>query len=427
VSDEPATAKYLRSLHFAVALFHGEQLIHPENLWETAFVSGALYLIFVGNAWLVSTITTAMTHLEILSTRRTAMVSALDRWLFDNNVSYELAVKVQRSAKKCLEEEERNLPEANIALLQMISDPLRMELHFEIHSAIMFQHPFFLSYNHVNPGAIKNVCHTSVSSLKVAAEDVVFSEMEQPANPRIFFVIDGVLKYSKPSQSEDEIREVKSGVWIGEALLWTEDWLHVGTLTAVTDSQLLAVEVKGMHDHIANFGTSHARHFAKLFTDNLNALASQDLSDIGNYNAELGQLMLKVFGKDWLLVRNQEQAKIDYEAAAARSQTPLGRISAKVAATPSGNAMMNTGRRISDSSRRISDTVARRISGRRDSRVSQTSGEISMMSSQLDERRASGDTLGSLRRNSQSSSEHSKSSKNQVLPIEPADKDFLSD
>jgi len=423
VNREPVSARYLHSLHFAVALFHGEQIIFPENLFETGFISCVLYLIFVWNAWLVSTITTAMTHLEIISTRKTGMMSALERWLHDNNVSYELTLKVQRSAKKCLQQEERNVPEANIALLQMISDPLRLELHYEIHSAIIFLHPFFLCYNSINPGAIKNICHTSVSSLKVAAEDVVFSEMEQAAVPRILFVIDGALQYSKPSQGES-LCEIAYGNWMGEALLWTEDWLHVGTARALTDCRLLAVEVKGVYDHVAYFGTNHARHFAQLFTTELNELPSEQLSDVGRYTAVLGSQMMKVFGTDWLFLRTAEQAKIDFESS--NTTSGLKRLSQKVQATHSGNAISNAGRRISDTSRRISDTssriagtMARRISGHG---LSSPSADNSVHSFNRQEARpasgASAEELGLSQQSASSRPAPRHSEKLQVVPID---------
>eukprot|EP00441_Pelagodinium_beii_P008931 CAMPEP_0197699586 /NCGR_PEP_ID=MMETSP1338-20131121/120810_1 /TAXON_ID=43686 ORGANISM="Pelagodinium beii, Strain RCC1491" /NCGR_SAMPLE_ID=MMETSP1338 /ASSEMBLY_ACC=CAM_ASM_000754 /LENGTH=143 /DNA_ID=CAMNT_0043283093 /DNA_START=46 /DNA_END=474 /DNA_ORIENTATION=- len=112
--DVPWFYRYMKCLHFSVALFQGELVMHPQNIQETAYFSAISFVIFVGNVWLVSTITTALTRIEIVSTRRTAMSQSLDRWITENNVSHELALKVQRSARKAVDDKEKNLPESNI-------------------------------------------------------------------------------------------------------------------------------------------------------------------------------------------------------------------------------------------------------------------------------------------------------------------------
>merc|ERR1712176_322185 len=114
-----------------------------------------------------------------------------------------MGMKVQRNAKHALVEQERNSEEANIELLQIISDPLMMELHYEIYMPVLAVHPWFRCYNEVNPACLRKVCHTAVSLLSVSKGDIIFHDLETPNNPQMLFVIKGQLEYLQGSDSLD--------------------------------------------------------------------------------------------------------------------------------------------------------------------------------------------------------------------------------
>merc|ERR1711920_831074 len=93
--------------------------------------------------WLVSSMTTALTRLQIISSRQSSQMSALSRFLSDKGISQDLALKLQRSAQHALREQTRNAPEESIELLALISGPLLQELHFEMRFPVLNTHPLF--------------------------------------------------------------------------------------------------------------------------------------------------------------------------------------------------------------------------------------------------------------------------------------------
>eukprot|EP00931_Biecheleriopsis_adriatica_P048316 TRINITY_DN27915_c0_g1_i3.p1 TRINITY_DN27915_c0_g1~~TRINITY_DN27915_c0_g1_i3.p1 ORF type:complete len:942 (+),score=174.95 TRINITY_DN27915_c0_g1_i3:207-3032(+) len=350
VIDEPAHLQYLRSIHSSIALFHGEQLERYMNSEEVLFMTFVTYFIFVGNAWLVSVITTAMTRLEIVSTRRSQMLNELDRWIYEANLSYELAFKVQRSAKKGMDEMEKNVPEEKIQLLHVISDPLRMEAHFEIYSRVLFMHPFFACYARVNPGGVRQVCHKAVSQIKVSNGDVIFHEKEQATEPFLYFVVSGQLKYSKPSEAGDEPVKVGVDNWLAEGMLWLDEWIHVGTLKAEGDCLLLAVDCKKIQDFFSSMQSGHARLYGELFTDAINESKTKgELTDVGEYTIELGRMLNQVFAEDWQPLKGKYQAKLGLPQQATLGATfgRLSRLSSRKSQSVAGQSESAASSRVS--------------------------------------------------------------------------------
>jgi len=300
----PTSTIYIRSLHFAVSLFHGEVTIAPRNDTEFIVLALLLYTIFCTNVWLLSTITTGLTRLELISTRRTAMFQALDRYISLNNVSHELATKVQGSAFKALAAKEQTLPESEVELLQMISVPLRMELAFEIHLPSLAVHPFFACYADINPGGIRKVC-IKMNPLTISADDYVFNENERASadgdgdrGARMFFVVSGKLTYFKPSNTFFEAVEVSNKQWLSEAVLWADDWRHCGSLKAVTDCQLLTLTAEDFRHAVSSFNSNHATLYGESFVEDLDSLGYQN-TDVGECGVELDTTLRNVFDEEW--------------------------------------------------------------------------------------------------------------------------------
>jgi len=146
-----------------------------------------------------------------------------------NSVSQEVAMKVERCARHAIEEQEQNAPEVAVELLKVISEPLMMELHFEIHAPILRSHPFFKSYMSVNPMGMRRVCHTAITILHVSRDDVIFTAWEAPPKPRMLFIVKGTLEYIA---TDGSYKTILNSTWVSEACLWVKDWVHAGTLRA---------------------------------------------------------------------------------------------------------------------------------------------------------------------------------------------------
>lgn len=262
-----------------------------------------LYLSFVGQIWLVGNITTAMTHLEIVTTRKSCLIYTLDRFMSNNGISRELSLKVHRNAKHALVEEEQNTHESNVQLLQLISMPLLMELHFEIRFPFLGIHPFFRCYALVNPAGMRKICHAAISLLSLSKGDAIFHEAEKPDKPRVLFVMEGKLEYVCNLRR----KVVSTTHWLSEAVLWTCDWVYFGSLRALGNVQLLVLDAQVLQELAITFLTSHMRRYAEFFVEDLNLNSKEELSDVGEYNANLGSIMTDVFLDEWPLVRSAFQ------------------------------------------------------------------------------------------------------------------------
>jgi len=304
---ESTRARYMYSFHFAIAIFSGEHLYEPSNMLERGFMVFVLFLSFLLQIYIVGSITTSMTYLEIESTRKSHLFRSLDRFLAGNNISRELTIKVTRNAMYSLTRQENSTREQNVELLQLISVPLKMELHFEMHIPVLNWHPFFKCYTQSNPVGVRKVCHMAVETSNFTGGDDIFHALEKPQNPRIFFVVSGHLQYFRDAATGFALLtyDVSPKAWLVEAVLWTNDWHHVGTLKATEDCHLLAVSAQGFQEVVRRFASNHARVYAEGFIDFLNSLDREVHSDIGDIKCELQRTLLKAFPELWPALRNE--------------------------------------------------------------------------------------------------------------------------
>jgi hypothetical protein len=249
-----------------------------------------LIFALIFSAGFVGCLTTAMTRLVIIASERSAQFAALHRYLKDAGISLELSVRVQRSARNIYAERKRNTSEQDVELVAWISDRLRMEIHYEITSPLLTCHPFFNLYDKALSAGVRHICHKAITELSISRADVLFAELELPACPAMFIVSSGKFHYS---QGIAQPRTISAKQWISEAVLWTS-WAYLGTLQAVSDCQLLALESHSFHNIVSMLTTLHACSYAKKFVALLNQFSDGDLSDIGDL-VKSGDLALNTF------------------------------------------------------------------------------------------------------------------------------------
>mmetsp|Transcript_8043 Transcript_8043/g.15026 ORF Transcript_8043/g.15026 Transcript_8043/m.15026 type:complete len:1104 (+) Transcript_8043:76-3387(+) len=285
--------QYVSSFHWSLSQFAGELTQYPQNSSERIFTVCVLFFAIMVSAWFVSSITTSMTQLQIITSQQSTQTAVLRRYLVDQNISRPLALRVQRNAQHALREQKKNASENSVELLKFISNPLLVELHFEIHGHVLFHHPFFLHYNMVNPGGMRKVCHMAVSVLSLHPGDVLFRDLEVPTHRRMFFVINGGLVYK---HGQNSTTYVEKGDWMCEAILWTT-WTHCGTVKAYTETQLLVLEAEKFQDTISTFPSDHPAQYAEEFIKRLNQ-AGRFLTDIALDQWELQDMIHEAFPKE---------------------------------------------------------------------------------------------------------------------------------
>merc|ERR1719291_763033 len=179
-----------------------------------------------------------------------------------------------------------------------------MELHYEMRSPTLGTHPFFRCYADVNPAGVRKVCHEATQALMFSKGDEVFHYMHTPTQPRVYFVVKGDLLYFKDTADAEASQEVFNYHWLSEAVLWTHDWTHCGTLKARVDCQLLGLDAARFQEIVSSFGTWHARRYAEQFVIDLNETNKDFHTDIGEYSLELGDRIAALFEEQWAYVKS---------------------------------------------------------------------------------------------------------------------------
>merc|ERR1712039_59159 len=101
----------------------------------------------------------------------------------------------------------------------------------------LMPHALFRACDAVSPRMMAQVCHEAVSKIYLSKDDLLFCDGEVPRIPRMYFLISGILEYRLGAQRY----QVFQGAWACEGCLWVP-WVHYGSMVAMEDSILLAVD-----------------------------------------------------------------------------------------------------------------------------------------------------------------------------------------
>jgi len=273
---------YATSLHWSLCqLAGGMDEVRPHNTGERVYAIAAFLLCFTVAAVTVSRLTASMTQLHMLTSHQSRQLSVLRKYLSQNGISDRLALRVQRNVKHALAEKQRRLPESHIELLPEVSEPLMMDIHFEMNAAVLSVHPFFSRLCWVYPQTMRKVCHRAVSKSSISSGDVIFSTGEVPECPKLYIITEGTFEYAHVN---GEMVQLQAGRWLAEGVLWTS-WMHRGELKAVTDGQLCLVDAKIFQETVIAFdmqaGGFNPVNRAADFVQELNRRRG-DITDIGD-------------------------------------------------------------------------------------------------------------------------------------------------
>lgn len=279
----PAAHKYAVSYHWSLAQFTGTDSIAPQSHLERATSILIVFPAYVMSACLISSITSAMTRLQIITANTTRQQMMLRRYLSEHGISQSLAARVQRNAQHSIAEQKRNTPEESVELLSVLSKPLRVELDYEVHSRVLKWHPFFRLCDNRNPAGMRQVCHQAVSRLVLTKDDMLFCDGETPAEPRMFFLVRGSMLYRHIGNYGDHVTYLTEGDWACEPVLWTSAWNMHGQMVAYTDSGLLCINANKFRSTVNQFnlgGSSFAGIYAREFVSELNKFPEDMLSEV---------------------------------------------------------------------------------------------------------------------------------------------------
>lgn len=229
---------------------------------------------------------------SILAGKRSLQLSALNRYLQDHGISQRLSMMVERNALHALAEQKMRVPEDSIELLQLVSENLRSELHFEVFSPVLLAHPFFGWYSHWSPMGIRRICHDAVTQISFLRGDLIFSKNEIPEDPSMFFIVCGTLAYNR-----HDTQRVGPEHWIAEAALWTQ-WMYRGSLRVARDSQVLVLDSQKFQGIAKNYPGPHVRMYAQKFVAQLCESDVSALTDVGTNDHQADRLVSHAFPRE---------------------------------------------------------------------------------------------------------------------------------
>lgn len=270
--------QYLVSLQWAMSQFTGGmddivassalERVYAVVMWVFGFMSAAV---------ISSILTSALTQQYIIGGSGARKMSTLRKYLAQNKITGNLMKRICRSAKHAIS---GDLTPESVELLSVVSEPLKVEMHYQMYSPILLHHPFFSDAISEAPLVIQRVCHNALSTLQLSAGDVVFTAGEIPADPHMYFCSAGVLEYCKP---DEEAVLITEKMWVSEAALWTS-WRHQGQLVATGEVKVAAIDAQAFTDICRRWmkkskGTFTPKTYAAKFVEQLNEQTSlTDLS-----------------------------------------------------------------------------------------------------------------------------------------------------
>jgi hypothetical protein len=202
---------YAIALHWSLTQFIGSMEVNPVSTGERMFNVCVLMFAFLALCVLPAKITSLMTQFQITAAERSQALSQLSQFLYDQRISRYLTLRLVRAANSAMLVQSRKTPEDKIVLIGLISETLKMELHYEMYcrpesgvGGLQVGHPFFRRLQDKNVRIMQKICHCAIYPKELTDEDVLFSAGETPENPAMYVLLDGQLKYShQPIWDED--------------------------------------------------------------------------------------------------------------------------------------------------------------------------------------------------------------------------------
>eukprot|EP00439_Symbiodinium_sp_Y106_P038540 s2326_g4.t1 len=235
---------YLITLHWSLTQFTPASMhVTPHTLPERAFNVAVVIFALVTFSSFVSSITNLMTHLRNLESGERILFSKLEDFMQSRKFSSDLTKRVRRYLDQRLAEKRSQPEEGDIELLQRLSEPLRMEVHFEMHRPTLTKHPLFHAYWKTNKPAMMKLCHTALKTMQLSEHDFLFTQGEKAKS--MYFVTSGCLLYTRVINGLKKEKKVKPHLggyvtaenkptFISEMVLWCP-WSHCGSMQATTD------------------------------------------------------------------------------------------------------------------------------------------------------------------------------------------------
>jgi len=279
--------QYLTAMHWAMSqMTPGSMQVVPVNTIERAFNVACLMsgVIFFGS--LISTLSSKMLHYRMTRQDMHSKISVLHRFLSEKGVSPGLTLTIKRQIADRLKVE-KPLAANDVHVLSVLSKKTRAQLQCEICKPYLSGNPFLQLSLSLDQTLLNRICSTKALDFCALAPGDILFEAASMANS-MYAVSQGTLTYVRDpttsfvtGRTEEIVEPLR---WLCEPAMFV-DWVHVGTVEAISVCEVLTIEVEQILES-ANMGHVTKRlacEYAKLYhkiVTNTPQVILPELSDI---------------------------------------------------------------------------------------------------------------------------------------------------
>eukprot|EP00747_Dinoflagellata_sp_TGD_P180234 gnl/TRDRNA2_/TRDRNA2_32338_c0_seq1.p1 gnl/TRDRNA2_/TRDRNA2_32338_c0~~gnl/TRDRNA2_/TRDRNA2_32338_c0_seq1.p1 ORF type:complete len:533 (+),score=50.35 gnl/TRDRNA2_/TRDRNA2_32338_c0_seq1:85-1683(+) len=272
ILHEPFQYRYTTALHWSLTQFTPASMdVQPHNTSERIFTIAVVIFALITFSSLVSSITNSMTKLRSISSENSKQLWLLRRYLRERGVNTSLNLHVQRYLEYVMQTRSKLLQEKDVAFLELLSEPLRDRLRWEISSPHLVVHPLFDELSRGQTVLPHHLCRATLFTESFARRDTLFSSGQ--AAKKMLFIIrgHGLYKATRRSFEESGLQKVHDNDWVSEAALWVH-WLHVGDLSAGMECEVISILVAEFSVVVSHYPAMFVAlmKYASLFAASLN-------------------------------------------------------------------------------------------------------------------------------------------------------------
>ncbi|CAE7941398.1 Kcnh1, partial [Symbiodinium sp. KB8] len=276
-SEKNMDYRYTTALHWMFCqLGFGSTGIEGSTTLERVFGLIVAFLALVVFSTLLGAITSLTNQLNKASEERKHQFRQLRKYLNQHHINEDLSLRITGFLQDAYSLRQARLADSQVALLELLSKPLRGELQYAMYERCLEEMTFvkdeLLRYDdRGNLQAAKNLATEALTQRTFAPADTVF-EAEVIAN-HAYFMTSGMLVYELSGYKVHLNGAPEEPQWLVEMSLWIP-WLHLGELTTEDVSGLVLLEVEKFAASIRRSFNGHslARDFAQKVVNRMNEM-----------------------------------------------------------------------------------------------------------------------------------------------------------
>lgn len=274
--------QYLTSFHWAITQFTPASMhVQPQNLTERAFAILVVVFALVGFSYVVGSISGSLTQLRSMQEETYKQFWLMRRCLKQNRVPLELSGRITRYLEHAWQSQRQTVNPRDYKIFSLLSEQLQSELHCEIWMPCLRAHELFSELSEVSGVTLRRVATSAMQRKPLAQGDHVF-HLEQAMY--MYILLSGCMQYTKTDSEREEqpIVVKRPEDFVAEPVLWTPNWVHLGVLTATSETEVLALDPQKFADIMRRTpdAFSAALEYGRGYVDMLNDLEEHELSDI---------------------------------------------------------------------------------------------------------------------------------------------------